>query len=65
MEQTRFTKNKETEKNKYTVMQQEQDNIVTKLPIINFDELTINYDEEYIDETLKPLYEEIDTDTDY
>ena len=56
---------KETEKNKYTVMQQEQDNIVTKLPIINFDELTINYDEEYIDETLKPLYEEIDTDTDY
>jgi hypothetical protein len=64
VDQTRFTKNKETEKNKYTVMQQEQD-IATNLLIINFDELTINYDEEYIDETLKPLYEEIDTDTDY
>jgi hypothetical protein len=65
VDQTRFIKNKETEKNKYTVMQQEQD-IATNLPIINFDELTINYDEEYIDETLKPLYEEInDTDTDY
>jgi hypothetical protein len=61
VDQTRFINNKETERNKYKLMQQEQ-TAATDLPIINFEELTINYDEEYIDETLKPLYEEVDSD---
>ncbi len=34
-------------------------------PIINFDKLTIDYDEDYIDEDLKPLYAETNSDSDY
>lgn len=45
-------------------MKQEHNN-ATNLPSINFVGITINYDEEYIDESLKPLYVDTDYDTEY
>lgn len=64
LDQTRFIVNRETENNKYIIMKQEHKN-ATNLPCINFVGITINHDEEYIDETLKSLYTDTDYDTDY
>ena len=66
LNQTRFIMEREIEKNKYTTMKQEQEKII-EVPYIDFLGLTINYDEDenYIDEELKPLYEENISDSDY
>jgi hypothetical protein len=66
LNQTRFIVEREIEKNKYTIMKQEQEKII-EVPYIDFVGLTINYneDENYIDNELKPLYEENISDADY